>query len=79
MRKLLLICELREKSKGDKGEIARVTRRLAEAMGLKGEAEEEARLIQSAEKMRCEIQKGRPWQLPDEERSYDLLVWNEYW
>ncbi|KAJ5729079.1 Tetratricopeptide-like helical [Penicillium malachiteum] len=79
LQKLLLTCELREKAKGDRGEIARVTRRLAEAHELKGELAEATRLKLEAEAIRHDIQKDRAWQLPDEERSYDILVWNEYW
>lgn len=70
---------MREKAKGDKGEVARVTRRLAEAYGLQGDHEKEARLTLQAEFMRKAIQRGRAWQLPDSERSYDILVYNEYW
>ena len=76
---MIVICQLREKAKGDKGEIARVTRRLAEAMRLKGDYVEAERLKKEAEKMRHEIQKFRTWQLPDEDRSYDILVFNEFW
>jgi hypothetical protein len=46
---------------------------------MKGRDEEAAQLHRSAEEMRKEIQKDRVWQLPDEERAYDILVWNEYW
>ena len=76
---MLILCELREKAKGDKGEIARVTRRLAEAHLLNGNLDEASRLKEKAESMRKEIQKHREWQLPDSEMAYNILVWNEYW
>jgi hypothetical protein len=58
IRGILLICGLREKEKGDQGETARVTRRLAEATALKGLTEEAAKLTAAAEKLRKEIQKN---------------------
>lgn len=79
LNRLDAVSKLRERAKGDKGEIARVTRFLADAWRLKGNEAESMRLITAAETMRLEIQKHRTWQLPDEKRAYDILVWNEYW
>lgn len=56
-----------------------MTRRFAEAMRLKGNLADAERLRKEAENMRHEIQKSRKWQLADEERSYDILVYNEFW
>jgi hypothetical protein len=79
LNRLDAVSRLRERAKGDKGEIARVTRILADAWHLKGNDVESTRLVTAAEKMRLDIQKDRTWQLLDEKRSYDILVWNEYW
>ncbi|OBT86542.1 hypothetical protein VE02_04358 [Pseudogymnoascus sp. 03VT05] len=79
LERILIICRLRERAKGDKGEIARVTRTLADAVALQGDTSKAARLIAESEKMRKEIQSERKWQPPDEKRAYDILVWNEYW
>ena len=73
------MCELRREAKGDDGEIARITRRLAKALELNGNLVEAQSLQREAETMRKTIQWDRKWQLPDEDRSYDVLVWNEYW
>jgi hypothetical protein len=79
MKRILLICNFREKAKGDKGEVARVTWRYAQALSLKGKTVEAAQLAASAEEMRREIQKNRTWQPPDEERRYDILVFHAFW
>lgn len=79
LQKVLLVAKLGERAKGDKGETARVTRKLADAMKMKGDDTESERLRRAAEAMRLEIQKDRVFQLPDEKLSYDILVWEEYW
>jgi hypothetical protein len=65
-----VVAKLCECAKGDKGEVARVTRKLADAMQAKGGKEEAAALRNQAEAMHLEIQKDRIIQLPDEPRSY---------
>ncbi|TAQ87148.1 hypothetical protein B7494_g4534 [Chlorociboria aeruginascens] len=79
LRKALVMAKLCERSKGDRGETARVTRVLADALRTNGDIEEATKLHKSAEAMRLEIQKNRKFQLPDEKLSYDILVWNQYW
>ena len=79
LRKALVFAKLCERSKGDRGETARVTRVLADALRTNGDIEEATKLHKLAEAMRLEIQKNRKFQLADEKLSYDILVWNEYW
>lgn len=79
MNVLLKIAQLRETAQGDRREIARITRKLAEAMALKGEHGTADRLTAEAERIREAVQRDREWQLEDEPRSYDILVCNEYW
>ncbi len=76
---MLVLCDLRQRAKGDKGEIARTTRALSTALKLKGNTVEAEQLRESAEAMRLHIQKERAWKLPDEPRSYDLMVFTEFW
>jgi hypothetical protein len=78
LEKARLICELNEKAKGDKGDTARVIRRLAEAYELAGRVGEGAALKEQAEQIRKEIQGSLFDGLPDSEDSYDLLVWFGY-
>lgn len=82
MKELLLQCELRENAKGDKGETARVMRRMGEALQLNGQFAEASKMLEEAEKMRKEMQKQRQWQPEHTNQAwdtYDLLVWNEFW
>jgi len=76
MNTVLKIAQLRETAQG---EIARITRKLREAMTLKKEYGTAERLTAEAERIRKSIQRDRKWQLEDEPRSDDILVCNEYW
>ncbi|KAL8902975.1 MAG: hypothetical protein Q9207_004248 [Kuettlingeria erythrocarpa] len=69
LQRLLVVAQLNEESKGDKGETARVTRKLAEAYELNGEIEKAKELKDSAESMRREIQGDRYPELPDDDLS----------
>lgn len=64
--------------KGDKGDIARVLRRLAEAYQRSGDQEASEVSRKTAEMIRQELQGVRFENLPDSEESYDLLVSNFY-
>ena len=65
--------------KGDDGEIARVKRRLADALyQTDGRKEEARKLHQEAERTRQELQAKVVWTLPDEEFSYDLMIATYY-
>lgn len=79
LQTLLVIAELNEESKGDKGEIARITRKLAEAFELKGEYETARDLKKSAESMRREIQGDRFTELPDTDLSYAMMSFHAFW
>jgi hypothetical protein len=79
LKRVLVATKLSERAKGDKGETARVSRKLADAMRMQGDTEEAAKFHFATETMRLGIQKDRVTQLLDEPRSYDILVCNEYW
>jgi isopenicillin N synthase-like dioxygenase len=79
LNKAILICQLNEAKKGDKGDTARFIRRLADAMEAKGNlAQAQLHRIQ-AEAIRQEIQGERFYRLPDCERSYNLMVFKAFW
>lgn len=64
-----------ETSKGDKGDTARIKRKLAEALLiLDNEDAEGAALKKEAEEIRRELQRAEFDRLPDDDRSYSLLV-----
>lgn len=71
--------EIVEHQKGDRGDVARVSRRLSEALSQNGEHEEATQLKEMAEGIRESIQGTRFKDLPDNERSYNLLVSMNYW
>ena len=71
--------EITESTKGDKGEVSRVSRRLAEALELDGQVDEAQKLKLEAEDIRKEMQGERFANLPDTEHSYNLLVCMNYW
>jgi len=88
-----LICQLNELKKGDKGDTARIIRRLSDAFRLKGDQQKAAglnieakanhekavELKTEAENYRKEIQGERYAQLADCERSYNLMVYKAFW
>jgi hypothetical protein len=88
-----LICQLNELKKGDKGDTARIIRRLSDAFRMKGDKEKAAgqiteaeanhkkavELRTEAETYRRESQGERYLQLPDCERSYNLMVYKAFW
>jgi len=79
LRKVLIVAKLNQTFKGDKGEVARVQRKLAEALELKGEFDEALRQKLDAETMRKEIQGGRYHELPDNDLSYAMMSFHAYW
>lgn len=70
---MLVIAKLNAPSKGDLGETARVTRKLAEAYELKGDSEKATELRDSAEAMRQAIQGERFSTLEDNDLSYAMM------
>ncbi|KAE8443926.1 hypothetical protein EG329_001236 [Mollisiaceae sp. DMI_Dod_QoI] len=72
-RKTEVLCTINEPVKGDKGETARVWRRLAEALEKNGQIKEAIKLKSDAEAVRKEIQGERYKDLPDTEFSYNLM------
>lgn len=79
MRKVLIITKLNQPFKGDNGEVARVQRKLAEALELKGGVEEALALKLDAEAMRKEIQGLRFDELPDNDLSYAMMNFHAFW
>ena len=71
--------EITEPLKSDKGEIARIVRRLAEAFEIDGQQEKTKELKADAEVMRKIIQGARFEDLSDTEHNYNLLVCINYW
>lgn len=79
LRETILISKIKETSKGNRGETARVMRRLAEALHLNGEVEEAEALKSEAEAIRRQIQGTRFEELGDTEQSYNMLVYVAFW
>jgi hypothetical protein len=79
LQRVLIIAELNEPSKGDKGETARIMRKLAEAHELNGDITEATNLKTRAEAMRKEIQGDRFDLLPDTDLSYAMLNFHAFW
>ncbi|KAJ5113782.1 hypothetical protein N7456_002316 [Penicillium angulare] len=61
-------------SKGDNGEIARVTRKLAECAFYMGNSKKGESLSEIAENMRKELQDDYSGEYDDNDQSYDMLV-----
>lgn len=74
-----MTCGLSEKKKGDRGDTARHIRRLADALRLNGEEEEAEQRRLEAETIRKEVQGERFHTLPDDERTYNLMVYKAFW
>ncbi|TGO07322.1 hypothetical protein BTUL_0292g00080 [Botrytis tulipae] len=79
LSKILIIAQLNESSKGDKGETARVLRRLAEAYELNGDQEQGSNYKMQAETIRKQIQGARFEKLPDEDQSYAMMSFHAFW
>jgi hypothetical protein len=82
LQQLLVIAKLNESSKGDRGETARVLRKLAEAYqlrGLKGDADKATEFRNNAEAMRKEIQGSRFSSLEDNDLSYAMMSFHAFW
>lgn len=79
LQKVLIIAKLNQPFKGDNGEVARMQRKLAEAMELKGNTQEALQLKADAEKMRKEIQGQRFDELPDSDLSYAMMNFHAFW
>lgn len=78
----LIIAQLNEKGKEDKGEIARVLRKLAEAFHLRGadgDAVKAEDFRVHAEAMREEIQGPRFATLGDSDLSYAMMNFHAFW
>lgn len=76
---ILVIAKLNEPAKGDKGEVARMQRKLAEAYELKGEHDTANALKTEAEAWRKEIQGDRFNLLPDTDLSYSMMNFHAFW
>lgn len=76
---VLVIAKVNEPAKGDKGEVARIQRRLAEAYEKKGVMDKADKLKTEAEQMRKEIQGARYYELPDTDLSYAMMAWKGRW
>ncbi|KAF5536943.1 tetratricopeptide-like helical [Fusarium phyllophilum] len=75
LRDALKLADANKKEQGNDGEIARVKRRLADALYQVDGCEAEAKqLHKEAESSRLAIQSSVPCVLPDIESSYDLLL-----
>ncbi|KAF2191377.1 TPR-like protein [Zopfia rhizophila CBS 207.26] len=68
------LAEQNQATQGDKGDMARVLRKLAEAYYLKGEMAKGRKFHAEAEAIRKELQGNRDANLPDCEEAYDQLV-----
>jgi hypothetical protein len=79
LQRVLIIAELNEPSKGDKGETARIMRKLAEAHELNGDITKATNLKTRAEAMRKEIQGDRFDLLPDTDLSYAMMNFHAFW
>ena len=79
LQKLVLVARLNEGSKGDKGETARIMRKLAEAFELSGESQTAQETKELAESMRKEIQGDRFDELPDSDLSYAMMSFHAFW
>lgn len=79
LRKTKVICQLNERVKGDQGDTARVLRCLSEALEGSEDHEEAKKLKIEAEEIRRKIQGHRYEELPDNEQSYNLLVYQLFW
>lgn len=79
LRKALQMAQRNTPSKRDEGEVARIQRKLAEALEMKGELEEAAKLKNLAETMRKEIQGARFESLPDCDLSYAMMNHFDLW
>ncbi|KAF7904611.1 hypothetical protein EAF00_001945 [Botryotinia globosa] len=79
LSKILIIAQLNESSKGDKGETARVLRKLAEAYELNGDQEQGSKFKLQAETIRKQIQGARFEKLPDEDQLYAMMSFHTFW
>lgn len=79
LSKILIIAQLNESSKGDKGETARALRKLAEAYELNGDQEQGSNYKLQAETIRKQIQGARFEKLPDEDQSYAMMSFHAFW
>ena len=79
LQRILVVAKLNEESKDDRGETARVERKLAEAYELNGEIEKAKEHRESAESARRGIQGDRFREFPDEDLSYAMMNFHAYW
>lgn len=79
LQKVLVITKINQSSKGDSGEVARIQRKLAEALELKGDSIEALKLKTETEEMRREIQGQRYYELPDNDLSYAMMNFHAFW
>jgi hypothetical protein len=79
LRGILVVAKLKQPSKGDNGEVARIQRKLAEALDLKGETAEASSLKTEAESMRQAIQGPRFAELPDNDLNYAIMNFHAFW
>ena len=78
LRQTLYIAEFNAAAKGDNGEVARVSRKLATALYEQKDFTEARQLHKSAEEVRKQLQGALYSDLPDTDSSYDVLVAAQY-
>ncbi len=79
LRKIILICQLNEQTKGDQGDSARMRWWLGEALAQAGKVDEAAAQKVIAQGIRKDFQGSLFERLPDVARSYDLMVFVDFW
>lgn len=67
-------CQLNESEKGDRGDTARVMRKLSQALEAKGMTAKAEELAAVAREIRKEVQGERYESLPESDYAYDLMI-----
>jgi hypothetical protein len=79
LRKALAVARFRAAAKSDQGEVARVLRRLSDALEMNSQFQEAKELKDEAETIRRGLQGEMYDQLGDTEQSYNTLVYVAFW
>jgi hypothetical protein len=69
-----LKCQLNESDKGDRGDTARVMRKLSQVFEAKGMTAKAQELATAAREIRKEVQGERFESLPESDYAYDLMI-----
>ena len=75
LQQIKFVCQINEAQKGDKGDTARILRRLAEALQLNGEFVEANELEDEVGSIRKKLQGPSFDVMGDTEESYNTLLW----